>query len=76
VAREARVYKLEGPEGQPEIRAEHTSAPDEEPLKRQLKAFCEAVRSRTRPVVSGEDGRRALGMAHAILARMSENAPS
>ena len=71
--REAQVSRLkEGAGGRPEIEAEQTSAADQEPLFRQLKAFVAAVRNRTPPVVPGRDGRRALALARAILARMDE----
>jgi predicted dehydrogenase len=71
--REAQVCRLkQGEGGRPEISAEKTSAPEEEPLRRQNEAFLEAVVKRSRPVVTGEDGRRALALAHSILARMAE----
>jgi predicted dehydrogenase len=71
-AREAQVHRLvPGPAG-PEIRSERTAAPEEEPLRRQLAAFVEAVRDRSKPVVSGEDGLRALALAHVIIARMAD----
>lgn len=70
-AREAQVYRLrEGPEGRPEIAVEKAGAPNEEPLQRQLQAFVTAVRDRRRPEVTGEDGRRALALAHRILQGM------
>jgi predicted dehydrogenase len=71
--REAQVYRLqEGEGGRPEIGAERMSAPDAEPLRRQLEAFLHAVRQRSEPLVGGADGRRALALAQAILARMAE----
>lgn len=71
-AREAQVYRLhEGADGRPDIAVERTSAPDEEPLQRQLAAFVTCVRERTPPLVSGEDGRRALALALTILERMA-----
>jgi predicted dehydrogenase len=70
--REAQVYRLTpGEGGMPEIQVEQTAAPDEEPLKRQLAAFVEAVRRRSRPLVAGEDGLRVLRLAHVILDRMA-----
>ncbi len=73
--REAQVYRLApGAGGLPEIQAERTAAPDEEPLRRQLVSFLECVRTRSRPVVSGTDGLRALRLAHTILARMAGQA--
>ena len=70
-AREAQVYRLvPGATGRPEIAADKTSAPEEEPLRRQLAAFVKAARERSAPVVSGADGRRALALAHEILSKM------
>ncbi len=72
-AREAKVYRLEQDEaGRPRIASETRGAPEREPLRLQAEAFLEAVVRRTRPVVSGEDGRRALALAHAVLARMGD----
>jgi predicted dehydrogenase len=71
-AREAQIYRLvTTPEG-PTISVEKASPPAEEPLRRQLVSFIEAVRSRSRPAVSGEDGRRVLALAHTILGRMTD----
>ncbi|MCH7959203.1 MAG: Gfo/Idh/MocA family oxidoreductase [Candidatus Hydrogenedentes bacterium] len=39
----------------------------EEPLRMELKAFLECVRNRTRPVVAGEDGLKALELAERII---------
>jgi predicted dehydrogenase len=49
-------------EGKEGIRAEEVVR-ENEPLERQLKAFLKSVRERTPPVVSGEDGQRALEVA-------------
>jgi len=45
----------------------------EEPLLAEIKAFLQAVRQRTRPVVSLEDGRRALELGLAILAEIERH---
>jgi predicted dehydrogenase len=72
--REAQVYRLEeGGGGVPDIRVEQTSAADEEPLRRQLASFVEAVRTRGAPVVPGAAGLRALTLAHAILERIRQH---
>lgn len=42
----------------------------DEPLKLELESFLEAVRSRSRPLVSGAEGLRALDVALAILAKI------
>jgi predicted dehydrogenase len=72
-ARSAAVHRLVGTNEKPEISVERTVAADDEPLARQLSAFVSSVRSRSSPVVSGVDGRRALALAHTILARMAEH---
>ena len=72
-SREAQVFRLEATEGgRPRIASEKRGAPEEEPLKRQIQAFLTAVRDRSEPTVPGPEGRRALALAHAILARMAE----
>jgi predicted dehydrogenase len=70
-AREAQVYRVVPGAAGPQIDVARTSAPNEEPLRRQLAAFVAAVRDATPPVVSGEDGRRALALAHHVLEKMS-----
>jgi predicted dehydrogenase len=44
---------------------------NEEPLKRELQDFVDAVRDRRPPKVTGEDGRRALALAEQITERMT-----
>ncbi len=46
----------------------------EEPLLAEIKAFLQSVRDRSRPVVSLEDGRRALDLGLAILAEIGRHA--
>ena len=46
----------------------------EEPLRVEVESFLEAVANRTSPIVSGEDGLRALDIALAILAKIEEHA--
>jgi len=43
----------------------------EEPLKRELADFVEAIASKREPMVSGEDGRRALALATQVVRAMS-----
>jgi predicted dehydrogenase len=71
-AREAQVYRLAAtPDGRPDIRVERSGDKHDEPLRRQLAAFVESVRTRTPPLVSGRDGRRALALALTILERIA-----
>jgi predicted dehydrogenase len=69
-AREAQIYRLEAGGGFPKIASTRQGAPDQEPLRLQIESFARAVSERSAPVVSGEDGRRALALALAILQRM------
>ena len=57
----------------PEIVASKPEVVSEEPLRAELRSFLEAVASRTRPVVSLEDGRRALALALQVRSRMEEH---
>ena len=52
--------------GLPSIHGGDVEVINEEPLKRELADFVDAVVSRRPPAVTGEDGRRALGLAEAI----------
>ena len=54
--------------------AELAKLAPEEPLLAEIKAFLQAVRDRSRPVVALEDGRRALELALAILAEIARHA--
>jgi predicted dehydrogenase len=54
------------------LKVEPVQISEEEPLKAELSSFLEAVRGRTRPVVSGEDGFRALRLALEITAKIRE----
>ena len=72
-ARKGEIYRLvDRDDGQPDIQIEQTSAPEEEPLRRQLEAFLSSVREGRPAVVTGEDGRRTLALAHRILADMQQ----
>jgi len=57
---------LTSPGGPPAINGGDVEVVNEEPLKLELADFVDAVASRRPPAVTGEDGRRALGLADAI----------
>jgi predicted dehydrogenase len=74
-AREARVYRLSealDENNRPDIDVQTTKGEQEEPLRRQLAAFVSAVQRGARPVVAGEDGRRALALARTVIERMAD----
>jgi predicted dehydrogenase len=54
----------------PQIQGGQLPVAREEPLKRELLDFIAAVRGERRPLVTGEDGRRALALAQQIAERM------
>ena len=68
---EVEGYRLKRRDGQrPEIQGGKLPVTREEPLKRELEDFVRAVRDKRRPLVDGEDGRRALALAQAIADKM------
>ena len=68
---EVEGYRLKRRDGQrPEIQGGKLPVTREEPLKRELEDFVRAVRDKRRPLVSGEDGLRALKLAQAIAEKM------
>jgi predicted dehydrogenase len=60
--------------GQPAIEGGDIAVVNEEPLKRELTDFVEAITAGRPPTVTGEDGRRALALAQQITDRMTTQA--
>ncbi|MFZ0450443.1 MAG: Gfo/Idh/MocA family oxidoreductase [Desulfatiglandaceae bacterium] len=56
----------------PQIVSSKMSYPDADPLFDEISAFVRAVREKTIPVVTGEDGRRALKVAMAIMGQIEK----
>ena len=61
-------------DSQPEINFEKLAITPGEPLRAELLAFAESVRTRKRPVVDGAAGRRALELADQVMASILEHA--
>lgn len=57
----------------PDIVPSKPEVADEEPLRAELRSFLEAVRDRSKPVVTLEDGRKALAVALDILKAIQEH---
>ena len=70
LAQEAWSYRLERREGMPQVVRQKLPAENQEPLKRELEDFLEAVIARGTPRVSGEDGLKALRLAHLVIEAM------
>jgi len=62
------------PSANPDIKMTKPSITPEEPLRGELRAFLDSVRTRKAPTVALEDGRRALGVALEVLAQISAHA--
>jgi predicted dehydrogenase len=62
------------PSVNPQIQMAKPATTEEEPLLAEIKAFLQSVRDRSRPVVSLEDGRRALELGLAILEEIGRHA--
>jgi predicted dehydrogenase len=61
------------PSVNPQIGVTKPAVASEEPLHAELKSFLHAVRERSTPVVSLEDGRRALALALEIVAAIRDH---
>jgi len=69
-----RIRVKPGGGAQPEIGFEKLTAAPEEPLRAELRAFAESVRTRRPPIVDGAAGRRALELADRVMAGILEHA--
>jgi predicted dehydrogenase len=71
-AQKLEVYRLVTRNGgKPQIEGGEVSVENEEPLKRELEDFVDAVQTRRAPLVTGEEGRRALALATHIADKMA-----
>jgi predicted dehydrogenase len=70
-AQKVEMWRLVKGEGQPSIQGGELEVANEEPLKRELADFVDAVRNRRAPLVTGEQGRRALALAQTITDRIA-----
>src|SRR5258705_10145045 len=61
------------PSVNPQIKVAKPAIVTEEPLRAELRSFLEAVRTRSKPLVSFEDGRRALAVALDIVAAIRQH---
>jgi predicted dehydrogenase len=71
--RDALRVGVKRPEPQPEFGFEKLPAPDVEPLRAELDAFSEAVRTRVAPKTDGEAGRAALELASRVMESIREH---
>ncbi|HYX29580.1 MAG TPA: Gfo/Idh/MocA family oxidoreductase [Pyrinomonadaceae bacterium] len=57
----------------PGVRTQVLEVKDVEPLRAEIESFFDAIANSTQPIVSGEDGRRALSLAIRTLAQIHEH---
>lgn len=70
-AQELEVYRLVAQNGgRPAIQGGRVDVPGDEPLRRELADFVDAVRHRRAPAVTGRDGRAALALATRVAEEM------
>jgi predicted dehydrogenase len=72
--RDALRVGVKKPGPQPEFGFEKMAAPATEPLRAELEAFVESVRTRREPRVNGAAGRAALELAGRVMASIHEHA--
>ena len=71
--RDALRVGVKKPGPQPEFAFQKLAAPSVEPLRAELEAFLDAVRTRSEPRTSGTAGRAALEVARRVMARIQEH---
>jgi predicted dehydrogenase len=72
-AQKLEVWRLvQGNRKAPAIEGGELDVPHDEPLRRELADFVDAVAGRRPPAVTGADGRRALRLAEAIVGKMRQ----
>ena len=59
-----------GPDGKQQIVQNNIDVGDHDPLEEEVRSFVACVRTRSTPIVSGEEGRRSLALAEEILRKM------
>ena len=70
-AQEVEVYRLVAQNGgRPAIQGGRVDVASDEPLRRELADFVDAVRNRRQPAVTGRDGRAALALATRVAEMM------
>jgi predicted dehydrogenase len=64
------LSKITNSDGKQQIVQNHIEVGSHDPLEEEIRSFINAVRTREKPLVSGEDGRRSLALAAEILQKM------
>ncbi len=72
--RDATLLRVDRQSATPQIAFQKLSTQPQEPLRAELEAFVESVGSRSRPLVGGQEGKDALGLAEEVMNRIEHHA--
>ena len=74
--RDATQIRVDNKGASPQIAFKKLTSAPQEPLQAELAAFVESVRTRSRPLVSGKEGKQALALAECVLNCIEQHAAS
>jgi predicted dehydrogenase len=72
--RDATLIKVDRQGPTPKFAFQKLTAPPQEPLRAELEAFVESVRTRSRPLVGGQEGKQALALAEEVMKCIEQHA--
>ena len=72
--RDATLIRVDRSGPTPQIAFQELTAPQQDPLQAELTAFAESVRTRSRPLVGGKEGKQALALAEAVMNCIEQHA--
>ncbi len=72
--RDATLLRVDRNTPTPQIAFQKLSTQPQDPLRAELEAFVESVRTRSRPLVSGREGKNALALAEDVMNRIEQHA--
>ncbi len=72
--RDATLIRVDRSGPTPHIAFQKLTAPPQDPLQAELEAFTESVRTRSRPLVGGKEGKQALALAEAVMNCIEQHA--
>jgi predicted dehydrogenase len=72
--RDATLIRVDRSGGAPKIAFEKLTAAPQDPLRAELEAFVESVRTRSRPLVGGREGKQALALAETVMNCIEQHA--
>jgi predicted dehydrogenase len=72
--RDATLIRVDRSGPTPQFAFQKLTGPPQDPLQAELEAFVESVRTRSRPLVGGKEGKQALALAEAVMNCIEQNA--